>query len=213
MKKLKLVPIRNQKILSDCKNKVILHVGAADHPYHKEKFKNGSLFHLQLSKVSKKVIGIDVSKEAVNFLKKEGIKNIYCGDIYSLNKIRRREKFDIILIPEVIEHLPNPGKALESVKKFVKNNNKDAEIIITVPNFITWKNIIYSLLGKENVHPDHNFWFSFKTMKHLLQTHGFEIIEFSFVSAGYGKTIKKLLLKFIPYWSDSLYFRCKVVSN
>ena len=89
-----------------------------------------------LAREGKKVVGVDISEDAILFANsiknqehKDVRKNIkfLVGD-YSFLKLE--EKFDTIILGEVLEHLYYPEKIL----KKIKNNLKDGgRIIITVP--------------------------------------------------------------------------------
>ena len=98
---------RDDYLVEISKNKSVLHIGAANYPEYKELLKEGKLIHLKISKVAKEVIGIDISLEAVNYLRDHGIKNIFWGDIvageYEINL--NQKTFEVILFPEVIEHI------------------------------------------------------------------------------------------------------------
>ncbi|HXB06696.1 MAG TPA: hypothetical protein VNW04_06265, partial [Puia sp.] len=53
----------------------------------------------------------------------------------------------------------------------------DTEVIFTTPNnyyFLFW---LYTLFGKESIHPDHNYLFSFHSIKALLGKFGFRVRE------------------------------------
>lgn len=173
-----------------CKDKVVLHIGAADSPYHKEKAERGDLLHQKIEEVSKKVIGIDVDKNAISFLKKLGIK-IYYGDIVE-NKYAidlTKYNFDIILFPDVIEHLDCPKKALLNIKKLMKRKTR---LILTTPNAHCKNTLIDIIRGNERVHDDHKFWPSRKTIKVLLEKNGFKIIKMFLCRTGERKKYSPL---------------------
>lgn len=81
-----------------------------------------------------KIHGIDISKEQ---LKKNKIldKKIF-GDIqtYQLEK-----QYDIVICWDVLEHLPNPVKAMHNILSWTKENGL---LIISVPNVMSIKGII-----------------------------------------------------------------------
>ena len=87
----------------------------------------------------------------------------------------------------MIEHLDNPGIALENIKDFMGRNTK---LILTTPNAWNIFTIPNHFRKVENVHPDHMFWPSKRTMDHLLKTHKFEIKFFKYVEFG-GRNDKK----------------------
>jgi len=75
---------------------------------------------------AKSLTGIQLRKECIFYIKKN-IKKIYISD--NLNNLN--EKYDIITMFHVLEHIPNQIKTLKELKKKLTKNGK---IIIEVPN-------------------------------------------------------------------------------
>jgi len=212
-----MIIYKHDYILENCKDKVVLHIGATDFPYHIKRVKTKELLHYKLNKISKKVVGIDNAIKAIEDLKRFNINNIYYGDIV-LNKYERevlKQKYDIILIPDVLEHLTNPGLALRNIKKFC---NKNIEIIITVPNVWSIFHIKNHFTSKEKVHPDHCFWPSLLTMSNLIKKSGFRIIKRTYALSGAsnnphglkGKIFKRIILDKYEFLGPVLIFKVKL---
>ena len=90
--------------------KSVLDVGIVDHLIgHQHSL---SWLHGQLASVASKILGVDILPEAVEQLKTEG----YNVRLYDVTKQPLDEKFDLIVVGEVIEHLNNPGSLFESAK-------------------------------------------------------------------------------------------------
>lgn len=161
-------------VLEQCHGKKVLHLGCADEGFTNEKINKGNLLHLQISNVAKETWGVDYSQEAIEFLKKNGFENLFIGDIEQLGTIKKLkgEEFDVILLTEVLEHLNNPGASLLEIKKLFSPKTR---LIITVPNGLSFTRIKPAMKGYESVHPDHNYWFSFKTLETLLRKNGYSI--------------------------------------
>ncbi len=200
-------------------NKKVLHIGCTDWPDTEEKLKNKNLLHQFLGNITPNLFGIDVDKEGIDTMQKNGIKNIFIGDIYNLynDKNLLDEKFDILLISEVIEHLINPGLALESVKKYILKTNPKCKVVFTVPNYHNlWRNLTLGFKNKEVVHSDHKFYFSYRTFRTLLEYVGFKIDDFYFIIySSYPSTVKgrlllKLLSKTSPSLAPYLFFECYI---
>ena len=170
---------KHDLILNFCENNKVLHIGAADNPYHLERFNNGTLLHLKLQKNCEEVVGLDVNKKAIKELKNLGIDNIFYGDVckdsYDVNF--KNMKFDYIVFSDVIEHLDNPGLALANIKKLM---GKKTKLILTTPNVFSYTNIMTHITGKENVHPDHTFQPSYKTMCKLFGNNDLKIECFTY---------------------------------
>lgn len=80
---------------------------------------------------------------------------------------------EIIFCGEILEHLSNPGWFLTRLKKQYPN----VPVLITVPNAAASGNK-YLVQGIENVNIDHVAWYSWRTIKTLLNRAGYEIKEF-----------------------------------
>jgi len=72
-----------------------------------------------------RTIGINIQKEAVELIRKNGLE-AECMDAMDLNKQNR--KFDLVSVFETLEHLPNPVGFLENMQDIVNKR-----LIISVP--------------------------------------------------------------------------------
>jgi len=71
---------------------------------------------------------IDIDREAILKLRKQGVK----ADIMNAEDLQFNKKtFDIIVMGEVLEHIPNMGLVLEEVHRVLKD---DGVFVISVPN-------------------------------------------------------------------------------
>jgi len=160
-----------------CKNKKILHIGATDWPYTQEKLDSGNLLYAILDDVVESQIGIDLDQQTADFLNNKNYKNSKI-EIFDMNKLSDfNTKVDIIIFGETIEHVVNPGIALENLKKAM---HADTKLIITTPNAYALRNFINAIKGKEHQHFDHNVMFSYKTLVQLLGKCDLEVSDFIF---------------------------------
>ena len=125
-------------------------------------------------KVADSVTGIDIDEAGIERARLQGIRNIYYGDLEKLNDIDISDTFDVIAAGGVIEHLPNPGLFLTGVKRLFHDHT---EMIIETPNVFSLHRFLLALGRMEYVHPDHVCYYSYTTLRNLLNMHGFVIKE------------------------------------
>ena len=193
--KVKTVMGRMNFVLNRCKGKKVLHLGCVDEGSTAERIKSGELLHFKLIDVATEVIGVDISKKGIQLLQEHGADNLVWGNIEQIDEIKelRGHNFDIILLTEVLEHLNNPGFFLQGVKKLFDRNTI---MILTVPNGLRLSGLMHQIKGYEFVHPDHNYWFSYMTVKTLMKKNGYNIEEmlvYSFFNS--QLTVKNVIKK------------------
>ena len=191
-----------------CKGKKVLHLGATDAPVTKEAIVSGRLLHNFLNDVCQEVVGLDISIEMINWLESQhGIKNIKYGNIEEAEDYPQGE-FDYIVAGEILEHLSNPGNALDAIRRNTKNNTK---LIITVPNAYSFKGFVRAVGKRELIHSDHILHHSPYTLKALLERHGFSVESyFSFVNGGQGlaASVANWLLYIYPQLAEGIGVIC-----
>lgn len=153
--------------------KTVLHVGCTDHRELIDiKIKEHQYLHLKLMQRAKLVHGVDINKEAIDYLRnKYDVTNIYYCDI-TKEEIPKEllASYDIILIPEVIEHILDLCSFLKFVKKFMFPKSL---LVIGTPNSFKLHNLFTVVKGYEEVNPDPKYYFSYSTLKCLLEKSGF----------------------------------------
>lgn len=98
------------------------------------------------SAIARSVVGVELDARASNFLNKEGIK---CHR--TLDDISRDEKFDIVFVFHVLEHLKDPIAFLIEIASKVRSGGK---IILEVPNADDALISVY----KSNAFSDFTYW-------------------------------------------------------
>lgn len=147
---------------SKCKGKKILHVGCTDYPLEI----NSHSLHYRLKTICKELHGMDIDKNGI-----EAYKKIIPGDYFTSLKevIVSKIKYDVILVPETIEHVDNVALFLDELSQI-----SASEIIVTAPSATKthqkggWK-FVTDDLWFEQVHPDHNCWYTPYTLKNVIQ--------------------------------------------
>ncbi|MGD8834529.1 MAG: methyltransferase domain-containing protein [Desulfobacteraceae bacterium] len=155
-----------------CHEKRVLHIGCVDAGIMDARIEEHNFLHYQIGSVAKKLIGADIEKQGLERLSSEGFEVYHLDlekDVGLLNNLSKQ--VDVIVIPEVIEHLDNVGNALDNIKSCAFNG----DILISTPNAFSFRS--YKMIGKcvEMIHPDHNYYFSPTTLKTILMKHGFSI--------------------------------------
>jgi Methyltransferase domain len=172
---------RETFITGYCKNKTVFHIGFADAPYTKEKLKTGTLLHSLLQSVTIELFGIDPDQQAVAIYQQQ-TKDINVAavtlDEVSEQKIRQ---YNLVLIGEVLEHLRNPCAIIEQLEQKLKTGQ---EILVTVPNYISFDSMAASLHGKESVHADHEWYFSPYTLLKKFSKQKWQLSYFAYGKYG-----------------------------
>lgn len=154
----KLFGSRESELCSFCENKKVLHVGCTDYPFAGE-----SGLHKALDQCAH-TDGVDVDKNGIDRFKKIFSGNFY----YSLDEVN--DTYDIVLLPEVIEHVGDVGSFLSQIDKI-----KFDTLIATVPDVLScYNNYHFELINNqyvEAVHPDHFAWYSPYTLKNIIEKH------------------------------------------
>ena len=164
-------------------NKKVLHVGCVDYPITDI---NNNL-HIKLKPLCKRLDGVDTNfnDETRRIL---GAEN---GKLFdSLSEIDT--DYDVVLVPEVIEHVGDVETFLGSLDKI------DCKImIITAPDIFAFKKdqlkAVENDMWVEIVHPDHNCWYSPYTLKNVLSKYlkSFKVMSLHWTSGSIGAICEK----------------------
>jgi SAM-dependent methyltransferase len=174
-------------LIGDVKNKKVLDIGCA----------SGYLGKEIKEKEAREVVGIDISenqiKEAENNLDKAFVIDIQTEKIPLENKY-----FDIVLLPEVIEHLFKTEDTAREIRRVLKD---DGFVIITTPNFLVFSNRIKMLFGRFDYEDSgvfdrgHIHFFSRFSLLKFIKENGFELLEENSI---FHPKIPKFLAKLFP---------------
>lgn len=146
----------------------VLHVGCTDYPI----FDPSNNLHIQLSGDCAVLDGLDTDQEGIKVLSQ------YVLGRYFTRAADASEYYDVLPVPETIEHVHNIREFLTELDTI-----DFAEIVITAPCLIGWNsNFSYadragrlsSLLAApqdyiEEVHPDHKVWFTPYTLANCVE--------------------------------------------
>lgn len=121
-----------ERYFKNIKGKKILEIGCGD----------GGI--VQYLKNENEVYAVDISKNAMKFLKQKGIKP-FLADVSKEALPFDDSTFDIVIALEVLEHLKGPQYAIEEVQRVLK---KDGRFICSIPNPRTGHKLLYPCLFK-----------------------------------------------------------------
>jgi hypothetical protein len=152
---------RTTTLISMCAGKRVLHVGCVDSPI----FDPRSNLHLSLlrSGVCKELIGVDLDEAGLRELAK------HCDQPLYSDLAQVRDSVDIVLVPEVLEHVGNVETFLNQLDQIDFKN-----IVITVPDAVQCHARHFDFAERDEmfvevVHPDHNCWFTPYTFLNVIR--------------------------------------------
>ncbi len=177
---------RVQFIKNACVGKKVLHLGCTDYPFTEEVIKNQMLLHFELGKVAKELYGFDFDERGIKILADAGVENLYLSNLERLEEVDLDETFDVIIAGEMIEHLSNPGLFLKGIQRFM---NPETNLLITTINaYCGMRMLTYGFRGRggahEPVHPDHVAYYSYSTLKVLIERENLRVNRFAFYNTG-----------------------------
>ncbi len=129
-----------------------------------------------------RVVGTEFSPDAARLARRYTDSPVYMGDVRSLNTFA---SFDAITLFDVIEHLPDPKRALAHVSMLLKSHGG---VLIVTPDVASLSS---RLMGKRwnHYHPDHLFYFD----RHSIQ----QVIPKSLTIRSIMPTVKLFNLAYI----------------
>lgn len=152
------------------KNKKVLDVGCG----------YGHLTKL-IKEMGNKVKCIETSDNAIKHIKKIGIE-VFDMDLSTKWGDNIKEKFDVVVCTEVIEHVFDTDNLLENIYKVLKTGG---HIIISTPNVASFGRRFMLLFGINPIlefttrkyDAGHIRYFTFSDLENLLKEHGFKVVE------------------------------------
>jgi hypothetical protein len=208
---------KSKYLLAISLGKRIVHLGCTDWPNQIEQIANENLLHTKLLDVAQATLGIDVDADGINHLKKlykeEGF---VCGDVSTSEQVQQAIidfKPDIILIPDVLEHIENSRDFLLGVEKVISRTHSIG--VFTTPNAFAIKTFIPVFLGIDFTHPDHCSIHNEFTITHAMNDANLEISKIGYLSRDisdrYGILMQGItkpinwFSRVLPRFSDTLY--------
>lgn len=179
----KLISDRWDVIKELVAGKTALDLGCVDHEASKEEGKHW--LHRKIREASAKTVGVDYVPEEVNRLKQSGY-DVVQGNVENLDL---GKKFEVVVAGNLIEHLSNPGRFLETVKRHLKD---DGIFILTTDNCYGLRSL-KAITFFDGVRPnqEHALAFEEEVLRQLLKRHSFRVLDFYYYNGPYANPFKK----------------------
>lgn len=153
-----------------CKGKRVIHFGCADHPpLIASKLKKGRYLHEILKNCTDKLVGLDFNKEGIDIMQDTfNYSDVFCFDLFNpqIPAALENQKFDYIVMGEILEHVDDPVDFLKRMKSVFSNLCQS--IIITVPNIACIDRYKSIKKNTENINTDHRYWFTPYTLAKVI---------------------------------------------
>jgi len=214
--------IKHEIIIQLTRGKKVVHYGCIDDSADiiDSKISRNIYLHQVITENAKSCIGIDMNSDLMEYLRsRHNIDNIYFGNAEDPGTFtcdsQQLKSTEVLLIPDIIEHLNNPGLMLEAIKKYYPEN---VSILIMTPNPFSYLNFVFTLFRREFYNEYHTCYFSTNNMKVLLSHYGIKIKKVypvflpkdrsAFVNIA-DKLINRLLFFFTPGFCDNYLYECE----
>ena len=204
-----------------CTGRKVLHLGCTNYPYTKEAIESDMLLHFELERICSDLWGLDGDVTGIEILRSQGSDQLLTGDLENLAEVPIDSTFDVIVAGEMIEHLNNPGLFLNGIKRFM--NSKSVLLLTTINAYCSMRFFYYGARGRrgkaEPVHPDHVAYYSYSTLKLLLERHDLRLDRFLYYDLGYEhrphvrwflKIVNDVTVRFVPQWADGVIALCRL---
>lgn len=169
---------RDQYLAELVQGRRVIHVGCGAEGATELQFKKGRLLFALLERSSAGQLGVDPDTESMKILgqlvkPRWPLQSCYLGELPQ--KLLDEFQPELILLPETIEHVTNPGSLLSESATLAKRYN--STVVVTVPNALAISAITNWLGGFESIHPDHVATYTPRSLQTLLEKVGFRTFE------------------------------------
>lgn len=159
-----------------CRGRVVLHLGCVDEGLTQERQGSGLLLHEELSRTAGELIGVDLSEDGIEVLRKAIPGRYIAGNIEEMDDLDLPAA-ELVVAAEVIEHLPSPGRFLDGLQRYLERTGATA--IITTPCAYSWRALVTLVVQRrDRVHPDHLLVYTPVTFQRAMQQAGLRVIGY-----------------------------------
>lgn len=206
-------PTRDEAIRAIVGGRRAIHVGCTDWPITATRLERGELLHSRLMAWCPEVLGVDIDRDGLDVLQAASGGAFACLDVSS-DDLAPLLAFqpEVVVACDVIEHVPNLDTFLAGLGQLLRQLGPQSSLLLTTPNALALRNIVYSAAGVEVVHPDHRVVFTPNTLSRSLRSQGLRVREVAYYSISSGETrtrrvfdrATRLAARFRPGFADGL---------
>lgn len=157
-----------------------------------------TLFYLKQNGIASEVVGLDLFQDKKNMQNYKPVDNFIFGNIEDIELTQYNNYFDLILLPDVLEHLIEPSKALNKIKTYLNDNGK---VILSMPNIRHYSAIKKIFFNGDFRYEEsgvfdytHMRFYCRKNIKELLEASSFKIeVQESSIKNYRGKSYAKII--------------------
>lgn len=166
--------MRSNDLVKWVKGPAVLDVGCAGHKVEPE---SPYWLHGKLTKCFPDTTGIDISVENIEEMRQLGFSDLH---MQSAEDIQLEKHFDTIIAGELIEHLSNPGKFLQSATVHLARGGR---ILLTTPYPFSLAYSLYALkkFPKTCQNSQHTVWICPSTLSELASRFGLRIVHWELI--------------------------------
>lgn len=133
-----------------------------------------------LNQIGFHTVGIEPNKWCVNYARDNFNLNIYPTDLIGAKF--ESEKFDIVVMLHVIEHLPDPNREIKEIHRILKTGGC---LVLETPSYDALPFKILRHRERSLRCRGHLYFFTPKTLKLLVAKNGFDVVKLEYV----GRTL------------------------
>jgi predicted TPR repeat methyltransferase len=140
-----------------------------------DRLERQSLLHSILDEEAHELYGVDIDRDSLALMRDRlGFRNLYEADAEQLGELSLDESFDIVVAGDLMEHLTSPGAMLNGIKRFLRPGG---HFVMSTVNAFGLNFQLRRWLGTYTEHPEHVCFFSPETVVHMLERHGYAVLE------------------------------------
>jgi len=174
--------MRDKAILSRCEGKKVLHLGAiGGETEGRDKY----LLHKKIKSVADEIVGLDIKESDRADIVQKDVEDFDLG-----------KTFEVLVAPDLIEHLENPGLFLDNCRKHM---GEESELVITTPNIHSIYSLKRRLFHSQKVSENHTLAFTVELLRQFLKRKEFKLQVLETVMwESSSSRLRKFLSKLVP---------------